>query len=860
MNNPTDYGNLAGMHFQYWPYNGRNSLDNTDKKTLSGIYLLPHFMASGQKFGLNVNGDCNGAGDCFGGSFLMTYANNSKALGDEGPHGVQARIDQQWTPWTITLGNPTKSTCAATSLAASVTKGTSPVTVAVSPATTNCAAGDQITVNLGGAHQENVKLTAVTGGGSPTITALFYSDHANGEALAPSTVIIDSSNTSMPASPLGQDRWWVDKDGTTYSTGTASAPGSVGATTVTGVGTTWTTSMVGGIAGQVGCIAFAKDTTDNPHTFKSWFPIATVTNNTHMELVSGITYTGAQSTAGNYEIKPCAMAANLLLDYSSPTQVTGVVLYSNPFPWTATHSAEQTIAPDSWVQKVVSANYNASGPQAGYPDMFRAQNSGYQPASTALRIIGDLDGTSDHRSLYQNLIIDESNYLRSAFSIQGRSLNGGDGSDPTQRGSAFALGTFDSFFDPKMIAWAPVGGDGVGFAKIYPDTSNGNFKLNTYSAKLSLESDHTMGTNKAIIDFGSMTGVRTFELPDVQNNSPTIMAMYGGMTNGHIPVYLTAGNAFIDGGVPLASPLTTKGDIWGFSSVNARFPISGHNGWVLTENSGATFGYEWAAAGGGGGTIATTLTVLAGDNAGNAAATDITRATAMIAVGTGAAPDASYDGILDIGGTAYYKARQSNIPTVREWGGFWSNNGGYGHASYQQYVATSGTKLYGTFLSDNGCAGVGDFSGLSAGFSCDTWNIAIGTSLSTTPIGMTLADSGADRLKVQMQTTDLANNLVAAQIGVNSNGDLELMSRGNNSGSIVRVWAGTASTAKENFNVTENGVVSLATAALQQVARTSDPGCTTTADIGKFWFDNTTTTTAAKKCVNVAGTLTWVAF
>lgn len=51
-----------------------------------------------------------------------------------------------------------------------------------------------------------------------------------------------------------------------------------------------------------------------------------------------------------------------------------------------------------------------------------------------------------------------------------------------------------------------------------------------------------------------------------------------------------------------------------------------------------------------------------------------------------------------------------------------------------------------------------------------------------------------------------------------------------------------------------------ATAVLQQVARTTDPGCTTTADIGKFWFDNTTTTTAAKKCVNVAGTLTWVAF
>lgn len=49
-------------------------------------------------------------------------------------------------------------------------------------------------------------------------------------------------------------------------------------------------------------------------------------------------------------------------------------------------------------------------------------------------------------------------------------------------------------------------------------------------------------------------------------------------------------------------------------------------------------------------------------------------------------------------------------------------------------------------------------------------------------------------------------------------------------------------------------------AGVQILPQTADPGCTTTAHIGKIWFDNTTTTTAAKKCVNVAGTLTWVAF
>jgi len=47
---------------------------------------------------------------------------------------------------------------------------------------------------------------------------------------------------------------------------------------------------------------------------------------------------------------------------------------------------------------------------------------------------------------------------------------------------------------------------------------------------------------------------------------------------------------------------------------------------------------------------------------------------------------------------------------------------------------------------------------------------------------------------------------------------------------------------------------------VQTDAQSTDPGCTAVADIGKMWFDNTTTTTARKGCNNVAGVLTWVAF
>lgn len=69
-----------------------------------------------------------------------------------------------------------------------------------------------------------------------------------------------------------------------------------------------------------------------------------------------------------------------------------------------------------------------------------------------------------------------------------------------------------------------------------------------------------------------------------------------------------AGNGYYDTGSAWelviapggGSPLTTKGDLFGFSSANARVPI-GSNGQVLTADSTQTLGLKWAAGGGGGG-------------------------------------------------------------------------------------------------------------------------------------------------------------------------------------------------------------------------------------------------------------------
>ena len=51
------------------------------------------------------------------------------------------------------------------------------------------------------------------------------------------------------------------------------------------------------------------------------------------------------------------------------------------------------------------------------------------------------------------------------------------------------------------------------------------------------------------------------------------------------------------GGGGLSSPLTTKGDVWGYSTTNARIPV-GANGTVLTADSAETLGVKWAAPAG----------------------------------------------------------------------------------------------------------------------------------------------------------------------------------------------------------------------------------------------------------------------
>jgi hypothetical protein len=64
----------------------------------------------------------------------------------------------------------------------------------------------------------------------------------------------------------------------------------------------------------------------------------------------------------------------------------------------------------------------------------------------------------------------------------------------------------------------------------------------------------------------------------------------------------TAGQAKANASTSGLSVLTTKGDLWGFSTVNARIPV-GTNGQVLTADSTQALGVKWAAVGGGSGDV-----------------------------------------------------------------------------------------------------------------------------------------------------------------------------------------------------------------------------------------------------------------
>lgn len=207
LNQPGNYANVRASNLFFEDFNGNNSPDNTDKKTklASNEYIM--FRGSGQKLGHSINVTCPAAGDCGGVDIEVQNGGHPTAYGDEAGIGLSVR---NWQPDQVqgTLTTPPVTTSACnTTTTGSIAKSqgaVSPVTVGV-VSTSGCSAGDLVTFDQGAFgvsdfNKEVVKITAVTGGGAPTITALFQYNHAGPASVSAGT---NAANAVLTTNVLG---------------------------------------------------------------------------------------------------------------------------------------------------------------------------------------------------------------------------------------------------------------------------------------------------------------------------------------------------------------------------------------------------------------------------------------------------------------------------------------------------------------------------------------------------------------------------------------------------------------------------------------------------------------------------------
>lgn len=100
------------------------------------------------------------------------------------------------------------------------------------------------------------------------------------------------------------------------------------------------------------------------------------------------------------------------------------------------------------------------------------------------------------------------------------------------------------------------------------------------------------------IVFSAIVAINAQQLNQIRSRCPSpnelLFSYIIADNQGNLSFNLCPGGTFI--GLPgfATSPLTTKGDIWGYSATDARIPV-GANGQVLTADSTQTLGLKWAA-------------------------------------------------------------------------------------------------------------------------------------------------------------------------------------------------------------------------------------------------------------------------
>lgn len=115
------------------------------------------------------------------------------------------------------------------------------------------------------------------------------------------------------------------------------------------------------------------------------------------------------------------------------------------------------------------------------------------------------------------------------------------------------------------------------------------------------------GTNVVIAPAGTLTGT-TLAANIVSSSLTSVGTITTGVWNGTTIAIANGGTGQTSASAAFGalSPLTTKGDILGYSTLNARIPV-GTNGQVLTADSGQALGVVWSTP------VDTGITQLTGD-------------------------------------------------------------------------------------------------------------------------------------------------------------------------------------------------------------------------------------------------------
>jgi len=205
----------------------------------------------------------------------------------------------------------------------------------------------------------------------------------------------------------------------------------------------------------------------------------------------------------------------------------------------------------------------------------------------------------------------------------------------------------------------------------------------------------------------------------------TFQVCVSAYTSGTAVVWLQAsenqlGSTIGGGSTPFVAPLTTKGDLFTFTTVNARLGV-GSNGQCLTAQSGQTTGLLWASCGGGAPGFDTIAT---GTNT-SAAMLQSTTATFGWASGSRGAPSVFWtvDGPNSAG---FFKLGGANDV------GVWTDNTGLGGDLWGWNGQNTGALFV---LDPNGFIGFGSGTACTSCFARDSTTGALAASSSGTSSG-----------------------------------------------------------------------------------------------------------------------------